>query len=50
MPAPAVAPRVLPGVTPTVSPNPMTQPQPELYPIEICPQQKREHASPDVMP
>lgn len=30
--------------------TPATQPSPQLVPAEICPQQKREMASPDVSP
>lgn len=42
----------LPGIQTPVKTEPFTQPmpKPELYPIEICPQQQREHASPDVAP
>jgi hypothetical protein len=36
--------------TPVVSPETMPAPSPELYPDEICHQQKREGASPDVSP
>lgn len=50
MPAPAVAPRVFPGIKPVPTVDPQVMPQPELWPTEICPQQKREHASPDVSP
>jgi hypothetical protein len=44
------APIQTPVRTPVVSPETQPLPQPELWPIEICPQQKREHASPDVSP
>jgi len=30
--------------------SPVTEPNPKLLPGEICPQQKREMASPDVSP
>lgn len=34
----------------TPSEAPAVQPSPRLFPSEICPQQKREMASPDVSP
>lgn len=30
--------------------SPITEPNPKLLPGEICPQQKREMASPDISP
>jgi hypothetical protein len=47
MPSPTVAP---PSTTPTVNPN--VEPWPQRYtdPARICPQQRREGASPDVEP
>lgn len=43
-------PSTTPVRTPTVTPQTQPIPAPELYPDEICPQQQREHASPDVSP
>jgi hypothetical protein len=45
MPSPTVAP---PSTTPTISPS--IEPWPQRYtdPARICPQQRREGASPDV--
>jgi hypothetical protein len=42
----------LPGTrtTPGIEPAGLPRPLPELLPIHVCPQQKREHASPDVSP
>jgi hypothetical protein len=34
----------------TPTEKPVVQPAPRLWPSEICPQQKREMASPDVSP
>ena len=34
----------------TPTETPAIQPAPRLWPAEICPQQKREMASPDVSP
>jgi hypothetical protein len=34
----------------TTAESPVTEPSPRLWPAEICPQQKREMASPDVSP
>jgi hypothetical protein len=41
-----------PTTTPVRTPVeiPAAEPNPELLPAEICPQQKREMASPDVSP
>jgi hypothetical protein len=36
--------------TPTESPTTSPEPGPQLWPAEICTQQKRELASPDVSP
>jgi hypothetical protein len=44
MPQPTTTPVRTPVETPSVEPNP------KLLPGEICPQQKREMASPDVSP
>ena len=44
MPRPTTTPVRIPVETPTVEPNP------KLLPSEICPQQRREMASPDVSP
>ncbi len=50
MPSPSETPIVTPIVTPTTSPS--RSPWPERYtdPARICPQQRREGASPDVEP
>lgn len=45
---PATNPVITPTRTPTVSPVP--DQSPGFLPDEICPQQKREMASPDVSP
>jgi hypothetical protein len=39
-----------PVKTPTESPTTIPGPAPQLWPAEICTQQKRELASPDVSP
>jgi len=44
MPQPTTIPVRTPVETPAVEPNP------KLLPAQICPQQKREMASPDVSP
>lgn len=38
--------------TPVTTPaeSPVVTPDPKLFPVEICPQQKREMASPDFAP
>jgi hypothetical protein len=36
--------------TPVEAPATITEPNPKLLPGEICPQQKREMASPDISP
>jgi len=48
MPSPATS----PVIAPTRSPSPYVSPtpEPEIFPHEICPQQRREQASPDVGP
>lgn len=44
------APSQTPVRTPVVNPSTRPLPEWELDPREVCPQQKREHASPDVSP
>lgn len=46
------APTTTPVTTPTITPGPAESPLWETYtdPTEICPQQRREGASPDVEP
>jgi hypothetical protein len=39
-----------PVKTPTEAPTTIPEPGPQLWPAEICTQQKRELASPDVSP
>jgi len=37
-------------VTPSIAPTTEPAEEPKLFPDEICPQQRREHAAPDVEP
>lgn len=41
---------ITPTTTPTTSPNPTPWPERYTDPARICPQQRREGASPDVAP
>ena len=47
---PATTPVKTPTRSPSKRPEIYPGPEPEIYPGEICPQQKREHISPDVSP
>jgi len=39
-----------PVITPTTTPTTVPKPDPGLLPTEICPQQRRESAGPEVAP
>ncbi len=48
MPNPVTAPTKTPS--PSKNPEVYPGPEPTIYPSKICPQQKREHISPDISP
>ncbi len=50
MPSPATAPVTTPTRSPAKNPEIYPGPDPKIFPDEICPQQRREHVSPDVSP
>ncbi|KKL52565.1 hypothetical protein LCGC14_2284190 [marine sediment metagenome] len=52
MPTPTPTPTTTPTRSPSKDPNPGPVPDgdPEIYPPDICPQQRREVSSPDIAP